>query len=72
MNDGMTMPIVLIPAVAVILIVVLILTLGYTKVPPNRAAVITGLQDKPFLSKSKKQKLGDVLSKTKQEKVGGS
>ena len=48
MNDGMTMPIVLIPAVAVILIVVLILTLGYTKAPPNRAAVIIGLQDKPF------------------------
>ena len=68
----MTMPIVLIPAVAVILIVVLILMLGYTKAPPNRAAAITGLQDNPFLSKRKKQKLGDVLSKTKQEKVGGS
>lgn len=48
MNDGMTMPIVLIPAVAVIPIVVLILMLGYTKAPLNRAAVIIGLQDKPF------------------------
>lgn len=37
------MPIIIIP----IIVIIVLLVLGYTKAPPNKAAVITGLRDKP-------------------------
>ena len=37
------MPILIIP----IIVIIVLLVLGYTKAPPNKAAVITGLRDKP-------------------------
>lgn len=37
------MPIIIIP----IVVIIVLLVLGYTKAPPNKAAVITGLRDKP-------------------------
>lgn len=37
------MPFIIIP----IIIIIVLLVLGYTKAPPNKAAVITGLRDKP-------------------------
>ena len=44
------MPIIIIP----IIVIIVLLVLGYTKAPPNKAAVITGLRDKPkvFLGKA--------------------
>mgnify|MGYP002536463518 FL=1 len=37
------MPFIIIP----IIVIIVLLVLGYTKAPPNKAAVITGLRDKP-------------------------